>query len=94
MHVPIGIIGWDTLEPGCEHPGTTGFPLVPVRKVEHQQVILGRGFADLVPTLGREFQMVGLLRMPKDDAIEAFMVMKLGEYREAEPCGIHLRYGC
>jgi len=90
----MSIIRGDTLKPGCEHPGTTGFPLVPVRKVEHQQVILGRGFADLVPTLGREFQMVGLLRMPKDDAIEAFMVMKLGEYHEAEPCGIHLRYGC
>jgi hypothetical protein len=49
--------------------------------------------ADVVSTLGREFQMEGLLRMPKDDAIEAFMVVKLGEYGKPESCGIHLGNG-
>jgi hypothetical protein len=64
-----------------------------VGKVEDQQMILRRGFADVVSPLGREFEMVGLLGMSKDDAVEALMVMKLGEDREAEPCSIHLRYG-
>jgi len=83
---PIGIIRGDTLKPGCEHASTTGFPLILVRKVEDQQMILRRGSADLVSPLGGEFQMVGLLGMSKDDAVEAFMVVKLGEDREAEPC--------
>src|SRR5262245_11242037 len=87
---PIGIIRGNTLESRCEHPGTTGFPLVLIGQVEDQQVILCRGSADLVSPLGGEFQMVGLLGMSKDDAIEAVMVVKLGEDREAEPCGIHL----
>ncbi len=33
---PIRIIRGDTLKPGCEHPGTTGFLLVLVGKVEDQ----------------------------------------------------------
>jgi hypothetical protein len=33
---PIGIIRGDTLKPGCEHPGTTGFPFRLVGKVEDQ----------------------------------------------------------
>jgi hypothetical protein len=57
-------------------------------------MILRRGFADVVSPVGREFQMVGLLRMPKDDAIEAVMVFKLGEDGEAKPCGIYLGNGC
>src|SRR5215831_14484370 len=71
MHVPIRIIRRDTLETRCEHASTTGFPLVLVGKVKDQQVILRRGFTDLVSTLGREFQMVGLLGMSKDDAVES-----------------------
>src|SRR5262249_38884926 len=65
-----------------------------IGKVEDQLMILRRGFADLVSPVGREFEMVGLLRMPKDNAIEAVMVVKLGEDRAAEPCGIHLSNGC
>ena len=61
-----------------------------VGKVEHQQVILGGRCANLVSPLGGEFQMVGLLRMSKDDAIEAVMVFTLGEDGEVQPCGIHL----
>jgi hypothetical protein len=38
--------------------------------------------------------MVGLLRMPKDNAIEAVVVMELGKYREVKPCGIHLSNSC
>jgi hypothetical protein len=87
---PIRVIRGDTLKPGCEHLGTTGFPLVVIGKVEDQQVILGRGFADLVSAMGRELQMVGLLGMSKDDTIEAVMVFKLGEDCEVQPCGIHL----
>ena len=82
------------MKPGCNHPGTAGFPFVLVGKVEHQKVILGRGFTNLVSPLGREFQMVGLLGMSEENAIEAVMVVKLGEYREAEPCGIHLGNRC
>ena len=52
------------------------------------------GSANLVSTLGREFQLIGLLGVSKDDTIEAFMVVKLGEDREAKPCGIHLGNGC
>jgi hypothetical protein len=52
-------------------------------------MILRRRFADVVSALGRELQMVGLLGMPKDNAIEAVVVMELGEYREVKPCGIH-----
>ena len=91
---PIGIIRGDTSKPGCEHLGTTGFPLVLVGKVEDQQMILRGSFTNLVSTMGCELQMVGLLGMSKDDAIEAFMVLKLGEYCEAKPGGIHLRNGC
>jgi|RhiMetdeSRZDD1v2_1073273.scaffolds.fasta_scaffold52001_6 hypothetical protein len=57
-------------------------------------MILGRGFTDLVSPLGRELQMVGLLGMSEKDAIEAFMVVKLGEDGEAKPCGIYLGNGC
>jgi hypothetical protein len=38
--------------------------------------------------------MVGLVGMSEDDAIEAIMVFKLGEYREVKPSGIHLGNGC
>jgi hypothetical protein len=38
--------------------------------------------------------MVGSLRMPEDDAIEAVVVFKLGEDGEVQPCSIHLCYGC
>src|SRR5215510_2689996 len=79
---PIGIIRRDTLEPRCEHASTTGFPLALVRDVEDQQMILGRNFADVVSTLGRELQMVGLLGMSEDDAVKTVMVMELGEHRE------------
>ena len=48
---PIRIIRGDTLKPGCEHPGTTGFPLVLIGQVKDQQMILGRSFTDLVSTL-------------------------------------------
>jgi len=65
-----------------------------VGKLEDQQMILGRGFTDPVSQLGRALQMVGLLGMSKDDAIEAVMVVKLGEDGEAKPCGIHLGNGC
>src|SRR5262249_6625169 len=34
--------------------------------------------------------MVGLLGMSKDDTVKAVVVVKLGEYREVQPCGIHL----
>jgi hypothetical protein len=37
-------------------------------------MILCRSCADLVPPLGRELQMVGLLGMSEDDAIEAVML--------------------
>jgi hypothetical protein len=57
-------------------------------------MILGRGFTDLVSPLGRELQMVGLLGMSEKYAIEAFMVVKLGEDGEAKPCGIYLGNGC
>jgi hypothetical protein len=57
-------------------------------------MILRRRFADVVSALGRELQMVGLLGMPKDNAIEAVVVVKLGEDREVQPCGIHRRNGC
>src|SRR5207302_363040 len=77
---PIGIIRRDTLKPGCEHTRTTGFPFRLVGKVEHQQMILRGGFADPVSPLGCEFQMVGLLRMSENDAIEAVMVTELGEH--------------
>src|SRR4029453_34953 len=56
-------------------------------------MILGGSCSDLVSPLGREFQMVGLLGMSEDDAIEAVVVFKLGEYREVQPCGIHLGNG-
>jgi hypothetical protein len=56
-------------------------------------MILRRGFADLVSTLGRKLQMVGLPGMSEDDAIEAIMVCKLCEYREAQSSGIHLGNG-
>src|SRR6266568_1607386 len=79
---PIRVIRWDTLKPGCEHASTTGFPFRLVGKVEHQQMILRRRCADVVSPLGRELQMVGLVGVSEDDAIEAVMVVKLGEYRE------------
>jgi hypothetical protein len=82
------------LKSRCNYPSTTGFPLVLVGQVEDQQMILRGSFTNLVSSLGREFQMVGLLRVSKDDAIEAFMVVKLGEYREAKPCSIHVGNGC
>ena len=75
---PIGVIGWDTLKSRCNHPGTTGFPLIVIGKVEDQQMILCRGFTNRMSTLGGEFQMVGLLGMPKDNTVKAFMVVKLG----------------
>jgi len=37
--------------------------------------------------------MVRGVRMPKNNAIEAVVVVKLGEYREVQPCGIHLGNG-
>src|SRR5262249_47926106 len=79
--IPIWIIRGDTLKPCCKHLGTACFPLVLSGKIEDQYMILRRGFADLVSTLGRKLQMVGLLGMSEDDAIEAIMVCKLCEYR-------------
>jgi hypothetical protein len=38
--------------------------------------------------------MIGLLRMSEDDAVKAFVVFKLGEYREVQPRGIHLGDSC
>jgi hypothetical protein len=49
-----------------------------VGKIEHPQVILGGCCANVVSSLGREFQVIGLLRMPKDDAIEAVVVVITG----------------
>src|SRR5262244_1455089 len=91
---PIGIIRGDTLKPGCNHPGTTGFPLVLIGEVEDQQMILCGRFTNMVSTLSRELQMVVLLGMPKDNAIEAIVVVKLGEYREVQPGGIHFGNSC
>ena len=64
-----------------------------VGKREDQQMILHGGSANLVSPLGREFQMLGLLGMSENDAIEAIVVFKLGENREVQPFGIHLGYG-
>src|SRR4030095_15499782 len=41
--------------------------------VEDQQMILCGSCVDLVSRLGRELQMVGLVGMSEDDAIEAIM---------------------
>jgi hypothetical protein len=49
-------------------------------------VILRRRFANLMSPLCRELQMIGLLGMSKDDAIEAIVVVKLGKDREVQPC--------
>ena len=73
LHLPIRIIRRDTLEPRSEHASTTGCPLVLVGQVKDQQMILRRRCADVMATLGRELQMVGLLGMSEDDAIEAVM---------------------
>ena len=64
-----------------------------VGKREDHQMIVHGGSANRVSALGCEFEMVGLLGMSEDAAIEAVVVFKLGEYREAQPCGIHLRNG-
>ena len=90
---PIRIIRGDTLKPGCEHASTAGFPFRLVGKVEHQQVILGGSCADLVSALSRELQMVGLVGVSEDDAVKVVVVVKLGEDREVQPCGIHRRNG-
>jgi hypothetical protein len=57
-------------------------------------MIVRRGFPDLVPSLGCEFEMVGLLGMSEDNAVEAIVVFKSGKRREAKPCGIHLGNDC
>jgi hypothetical protein len=82
------------VETRCEHPGTTGFPLVLIGQVKDQQMILGRSFTNLVSTLGCEFQMVELLGMSEDDAVKAVVIFKLGKHYEVQPCGIHLGNGC
>jgi hypothetical protein len=89
-----GLYEGDTSKSRYKHPGTTGFPLVLVGKVENQQVILRGSFTNLVSTLGRELQMVRGVRMPKNNAIEAVVVVKLGEDRAVQPFGIHLGNGC
>ena len=82
------------MKPRCEHTSTTGFPFRLVGQVEDQQMILRRGFADLVSALRRELQMVGLVRVSENDAVEAIVVVKLGEDREVQPGSIHRRNGC
>jgi hypothetical protein len=57
-------------------------------------MVLRRGCTDLVPALRGELQMVGLLGMSEDDAIEAVVIFKLRKYGEVQPGGIHLGYGC
>ena len=64
-----------------------------VGKREDQQMILHGDSSSLVSPLGREFQMVRLLGMTENDAIEAIVVFKLGEHSEVQPCSIHLGYG-
>src|SRR5262249_54357329 len=52
-------------------------------------MILCGSFTNLMSTLRRKLQIVRLLGMSEDDAIEAVVVMKLGKYREVQPGGIH-----
>ena len=65
-----------------------------VGKLEDQQMILHGGSANRVSALGCEFQMVRLLGMSEDDAIEAVVVFEPGKHSEVQPCSIHLGYGC
>ena len=56
-------------------------------------MILRGSFTNLVSPLGGEFQMVGLLGMSENDAIETVVVFKLRKYHEVQTLGIHLGYG-
>jgi hypothetical protein len=57
-------------------------------------MIFGGGFANLVSSVGREFEMVGMLGMSEDDAVKAVVVLKLSEYHEVQPGGIHFGNDC
>ena len=56
-------------------------------------MILCGSSTNLVSALGRECEMVGLLGMSEDDAVEAVVILKLGEYHEVKPLSIHLGNG-
>ena len=48
-------------------------------------MILGGCFADLVASLRCELEVVGLLGMTEDDAIEALVISKRGESENPRP---------
>jgi len=53
-------------------------------------MILSWRIADFVSLLRGELDVVGLPRMPEDDAVETVMILKLSEYCEPEALNIHL----
>src|SRR5581483_2156824 len=52
-------------------------------------MILGRGFADFMSSLGRELDVVGLLGMTEDDAVKAAVIFELSEHGEAQAFRVH-----
>jgi hypothetical protein len=53
-------------------------------------MILSQRFADFVSLLRGELDVVGLLRMTEDDAVETAMILELCEYRKPKALRIYL----
>ena len=72
------------------HLLTACFPIVLVGNVEYQQVIPRWSFADFVSSLRGELDVIGLLRMTQNYAVETAVIFKLSEHVEAKALCIHL----
>jgi len=53
-------------------------------------MIVSRRFADFESLVRGELDVIGLPRMPEDDAVEAAMILELSEYCEPKAVRIHL----
>jgi hypothetical protein len=90
LSVPVRIVRGDFNKPSTKHAGASLLPFVLVRKVKNKKMILGGSSADLVLSLRSKLEVIRVLWMSEDDAIESVMIGKLGKNFEAKSFHVHL----
>ncbi len=74
--IPIWVVGSDRLVTGRPHPFDSCLPLLRIRKVENQQVVLRRSTSNGMTPFVSKLQVVGGARRAKHHAVEPVVILE------------------
>lgn len=93
VDIPVGVECRHSRDPGRYHAIDGGFVNRFIREVKHQQVVLRRCTAGVMPGLGRKLKVIRRLWRAQHHAVEAVMVLEAEQLREPEAVAVE-RYQC